>query len=69
MSVTMAVPRLNPEARDAAGEILLDELGRQLRELRDEDDLPGATAEQRAAFADSIRRAGRVLGQRKDDRA
>ena len=58
--------RLTAAALEQAGEIMLDELARQLRELRDDDQVPGNTPQQRAAFASALRRAGEQIGQRGD---
>ena len=65
MSTVIVVPKLTREALNAAGDIMLDELARQLREYRD-DQVPGETPEQRAAFAATLRRAGEQIGQRGD---
>ena len=66
MSTVIVVPKLTREALNAAGEIMLDELSRQLREYRD-DQVPGDTPQQRAAFASALRRAGENIG-REDER-
>jgi len=67
MSTVIVVPKLTREALNAAGEILLDELARQLREWEDDEQLPGDTPQQRAAFASALRRAGENIG-REDER-